>query len=159
MAMKTKHLNIGCGWLQNASTDTIEWTNLDQFAEVNPDIVCDMTKGIPFDDNYFDYITAIACLGQIEKNKDFLFVMNELWRVLKVSGTLFIYLPHRGYPHAYHDPFNQRRFNEEHWNGFDYRSPQYKHHNSYYGFKPFEILHVETNAAKFLSISMRPVKD
>ncbi len=157
--MKKQHLSVGCGKLHENSTDEIQWTNLDQFAEVNPDIVCDMTKGIPFDDNYFDHIRAIACLGQIEKNKDFLFVMNELWRILKSTGTLLIYLPHRDYAHCYQDPFNQRRTNAEHWNGFDHNSQQYKQHNSYYGFKPFAVIENVVNAANFISVIMKPVKD
>ena len=43
-----KHLNVGCGRNQAESTEEIEWVNLDQFEEVAPDVVCDMTKGLPF---------------------------------------------------------------------------------------------------------------
>ncbi len=156
--MKKQHLSVGCGKLHEISTDEIQWTNLDQFAEVNPDIVCDMTKGIPYEDNYFDHVKAMCCLGQITENKDFLFVMNEFWRILKPSGTIWVYLPHRDYAHCYQDPFNQRRTNEAHWNGFDHKSPQYTQHNSYYGFKPYEVLNCSTNASGFLTVTMRPVK-
>ena len=60
-----KYLNVGCGRNQAESTEQIEWVNLDQFEEVNPDVVCDMTKGLPFEDSEFDHVRATACLGQI----------------------------------------------------------------------------------------------
>lgn len=148
-----KHISVGCGKLHEKTTNEIEWINLDMFEEVNPDVVCDMTKGIPFDDNTFDHVKAYACLGQIEMNKDFLFVMNELWRILKPDGTIWIYLPHKDYQHCWHDPFNQRRTNEDHWKGFDETRAQYINHNSYYGFKPWKQVKVTTNAG-FLSVWM-----
>ena len=69
--------------------------------------------------------------------------------------NIWIYLPHKDYPHCWLDPFNQRRTNELHWLGFDKDSRQYIDHNSYYGFYPWRNVKVETNASKFLSIWMR----
>lgn len=152
--MSVKYLSVGCGRLHEISRNGIEWINLDREASVNPDIVCDMTKGLPFDDGEITHIRAMACLGQIELNKDFLFVMNEFWRILKLDGTIFIYLPHKDYEHAYQDPFNQRRFNEVHWRAFDENAPQYKNHLSYYGFKPWKDVEVCTNEQGFLDIKM-----
>jgi predicted SAM-dependent methyltransferase len=149
-----KNLNVGCGRLHKKSSDDVEWINLDQFEEVNPDVVCDMTKGMPFKDGEINHIEAMACLGQIEKNSDFLFVMNEFWRVLRNDGTIFIYLPHKDRQICWHDPFNQRRTNEDHWWGFSKDNPQYIHHNSYYGFKPWHNVSVVTNDAGFLVINM-----
>ncbi len=154
---RKKHLSVGCGKIHDKSTNDIRWTNIDMVAEVMPDVVCDMTKGLPFKDNEFDHVKAFACLGQIEKNSDFLFVMNELWRVLKSGGTIFIYLPHKDYQHCWLDPFNQRRTNEDHWNGFDENSRQYIDHNSYYGFKPWKDVNVSV-ANGFISIYMKASK-
>ena len=156
--MTVKHLNVGCGRNQIKNQEGIEWINIDRVDSVNPDITCDMTKGLPFEDNEITHIRALACLGQIELNTDFLFVMNEFWRILKSEGTIFIYLPHKDFPHAYQDPFNQRRFNEDHWRGFDQTIPQYKQHNSYYGFKPWKNVDISTNKQGYLSIRMTVAK-
>ena len=152
--MDAKYLNVGCGRLHQKSGDGIEWINIDRIDSVNPDITCDMTQGLPFEDGEIAHIQAIACLGQIEQNKDFLFVMNEFWRVLKSEGTIFIYLPHKDFEHVYQDPFNQRRFNEIHWRGFDETHIVYRKHLSYYGFKPWKNVTVSTNKQGFLSVHM-----
>ncbi|HDD45194.1 MAG TPA: hypothetical protein ENG63_10105 [Candidatus Desulfofervidus auxilii] len=153
-------LNIGCGRLHEKGDG---WVNIDKIESCNPDVVLDITKGFPKDkpwgkDNSVDFIKAQCCLGQIERNEDFLFVMNECWRVLKPDGEMWIYLPHKDYPHAYVDPFNVRKFNELSWLAFDYRHPQYINHNSYYGFKPWIVIDVHTNEKGFLSIRMKPKK-
>ncbi len=148
----TYNLNLGCGKLQKKSTPEEDWLNLDR-ADLGQQVVHDMTTGLPFKDNFFDFIQAIACLGQIERNVDFLLVMNELHRVLKPNHNIFIYLPHRDHDHCYNDPFNQRRTNEAHWLAFDQMSRQYVQHNSYYGFKPWTAVEVHTNKG-FLNIRM-----
>lgn len=149
-----KYINVGCGKLQEKSTPEIEWINVDQFEEVKPDLVHDMTKRFPFEDNTIDQIRAIACLGQVESNADFLAMMNEFWRLLKPGGAMFVYLPHKDFDLCWHDPFNTRKTNEDYWFGFDEKHPQYIHHNSYYGFKPWQNVTVETSDRGFMSIWM-----
>lgn len=148
-------LNVGCGKLQKASTDEEDWVNLDQFAEVNPDVVHNMTTRFPFEDNEFDFIQAIACLGQIERNADFLTTMNELWRVLKPGCEIFILLPNRKHPNAYIDFFNQRLFDEKSFPGLDEENLQYRNHHSYYGFKPWKVLVSRADEKGFVHIRMR----
>ncbi|MCD6213739.1 MAG: hypothetical protein J7J46_02025 [Candidatus Desulfofervidus sp.] len=153
-------LNVGCGMLHERGE---EWVNIDRSPRCNPDVVLDITKGLPTKypwgrDDSVSFIKAQCCLGQIERNDDFLFVMNEFWRVLRPGGELWVYLPHVDYPHAYVDPFNVRRFNELSLESFDYRHPQYVNHNSYYGFKPWVVLFVHTNKSGFLSARMQPKK-
>ncbi len=154
-----KHLSIGCGKLHEKSTEEIQWINLDKFAEVNPDVVHNMIdrNGFPFDDNTFGHVKAFCCLGQIERNDDFMFVMNEIHRVLKLEGNVWIYLPHKDYQICWHDPFNQRRTNEDHWLGFDETHSQYTCHNHYYGFSPWKDVKVET-VNGFLSVWMTKSK-
>jgi predicted SAM-dependent methyltransferase len=149
-----KHLNIGCGKLHEKSNSEVEWINIDRAKEVNPDLCIDFTKGLPFEDNEIDFIKAMCCLGQVESNQDFLFVMNELWRVLKPGGRLWIYLPHKDYSNAWQDPFNQRRFTEHTIAGFDETNPQYRNHNSYYGFKPWKNVIVGVSPIGFLSATL-----
>ncbi len=65
-------LNVGCGKLQRASTEEEEWVNLDQVPALDKSlktvnfVAHDMTssEGLPFKDEEFDLIHAIACLGQ-----------------------------------------------------------------------------------------------
>ena len=149
-----KYLSIGCGKLHEKSIEEVEWVNLDKSSNVNPDIVRDITRGLPFNNEWFDHIKAYCCLGQIVDNDDFLFVMNEIWRVLKSGGNVFIYLPHKDREFCYLDPFNQRRTNEEHWLGFDETNRQWIDHGSYYGFKPWRNVEAKTNPQGFLEIWM-----
>lgn len=153
-----KYINVGCGKLQEKSTDEIEWINVDQFAEVKPDLVHDMTKRFPFEDSSIDQIRAIACLGQIETNADFLATMNEFWRLIRPSGQLFVYIPHKNWEMCWHDPFNTRKTNEAYWLGFDEKDGQYIQHNSYYGFKPWKNVSAETNNSGFISAWLTPSK-
>ncbi len=156
--MKFKHLNLGCGKLVKASTSEIEWINLDK-ANVGADIVHDMKKGFPmFADDLFDRVEAICCLGQIELNDDFMFVMNEIHRILKPDSTVYIQLPHKDHvSNSYIDPFNQRRFNEYSFAGFDRDHVQYINHNSYYGFRPWKNVEAWENNG-FLFVSMKVSK-
>lgn len=151
---KKLYLNVGCGKLHEESTDEIKWINIDKCKEVNPDLTCDFKFGLPYEDNEVDHIKAMACLGQIESNDDFKFVMNEFHRILKLSCKIWIYLPHKDFPHAYIDPFNQRRFNELSWQAFDQTHKAYIDHLSYYGFKPWKDVTVKLNTAGFLIIWM-----
>ena len=158
--MKKKHISIGCGKLFEKSTDKIEWYNFDvaeslkkiaKEQKVNFE-VCDIKKGLPFKDNEIDHVKAMAMLGQIETNKDFLFVINELHRILKLNGQLWIYLPNEEHPtNAYIDSFNQRRFRKCTLEAFDHNHLQYKNHQQYYGFKPWNVEYVEANDVGFLA--------
>lgn len=153
-------LSLGCGRLREKGEG---WIHIDKLASVEPDYLLDFIKGFPLTepwgkDNSVDFILARCCFGQIEKNEDFLHVMNECWRVLKPEGEISIYLPHKDHPNAWVDPFNVRRFSEISWQTFDRNHPQYKNHNQIYGFFPWKVLNVSTNQKGFMSIRMKPDK-
>ena len=66
---------------------------------------------IPFEDNYFDYLTAYDFLGHIPRiiytpNRRFSFVeiMNEAWRTLKPGGLFLSHTPVYPYSHLFRDP-------------------------------------------------------
>jgi SAM-dependent methyltransferase len=66
---------------------------------------------IPFDDNYFDYLTAYDFLEHIPRviyspNRRFAFVevMNEAWRVLKPGGLFLSHTPVYPYSSLFRDP-------------------------------------------------------
>lgn len=66
---------------------------LDILPAFNPDVLRDITKGLPFNDNRFDEILIEHVLEHIE-HKDGDFVMNEIHRVLKPGGIVTIEVPY-----------------------------------------------------------------
>ena len=83
-----KKLNLGCGF--NKKPIEEGWVNIDKDASVNPDIVRDLEKGLPFDDNSIDEIYAHHVL---EHTEDFIFVLSEIYRVCKNGAEIEIEVP------------------------------------------------------------------
>lgn len=100
--MNKLKLNIGSG------EDYLDgYINLDINTNSNANIIRDLERGLPFDDNKFD---EIYCSHVLEHIKSLFFVMNEFWRVLKPGGILIIKVPHGDSEMAYSDPTHIRRF-------------------------------------------------
>tara|TARA_Y100000034_G_scaffold72127_1_gene86983 strand:+ start:4876 stop:5346 length:471 start_codon:yes stop_codon:yes gene_type:complete len=112
------------------------YLNVDIDPGVNPDICCDIEKGIPLEDNSVTEIKANMILEHIN---DIIFVMNELWRIMKPGAILNIVVPHESSAMAWGDPTHKRVFNEESfgyfcskWHGgIDGRSNHYRIHDTY----------------------------
>lgn len=82
-----KKLNLGCG------DKLLEgFINIDKAKEVNPDMVVDIEKGLPFKDNSIDYIYSCHCLEHIRPGR-WRFVLNEIARVAKKGCILELHLP------------------------------------------------------------------
>lgn len=81
-----KKLNLGSGtkYLKG-------YINLDFEPSLNPDIVCDLDKGLPFPDNSIDEVYSEHLLEHV---KDILFVLKEIKRVLKPNGIFKSRVPH-----------------------------------------------------------------
>lgn len=79
------HLNLGSGLRPKKG-----YVNIDNRKEVNPDLVCDVIEGLPFDDNSVDSVRAHDFLEHIPIGKT-IQVITEIWRVLKPGG-LFVSL-------------------------------------------------------------------
>lgn len=78
-----KVLEIGSGVMKRPERTIC----IDKSPHGNPDIVRDVAKrGIPFEDNTFDKIYAMDVLEHIEMYEDLIFLINEIWRVLKPDG-------------------------------------------------------------------------
>lgn len=61
-------------------------------------MVWDVSKGLPFEDNSLDEVYASHFL---EHSTDLISLMNEIWRVLKKDGVLKIVVPHINNPRAF----------------------------------------------------------
>jgi predicted SAM-dependent methyltransferase len=145
-------LNLGCG--ENKKDGYI---NLDCLEVFEPDVLCDITKGLPFKDDYFDEIDAFFVLNLIGGSKDFLFTMNEIWRVLKKDGQLIILVPNALHPEdAFRDPMEARWFVPNTFQHFDYSHSRFN--NLKYGFKPWKIISVQSYMETRLHVVMEPYK-
>lgn len=96
-------LNLGCGDRPRKPEGPDAWLNLDIKPFDGVDIVRDLRRGLPFNDAMFDHILADNILEHFDPD-DFVFVLNEIDRVLKVGGTVEIVVPHAFSQGAYQDP-------------------------------------------------------
>ena len=133
-----KIINIGCG-----SKPHPDATNIDRYSGKGVDIVCDVRQGLPFETDSIDEARADYFLEQILENEKFLFVMNEVWRVLKPEGLFLFKVPNAKYETAFKDPFDCRYFTKE---TFDYFNSEHRRYEYYkgYGFKPWKIESLKT---------------
>lgn len=83
-------LVLGTGPWQS-KPDTI---GIDILPAFNPDIIRDITSGLPFDDNKFEEIECHQVLEHIVPNEDYYFVMKEIYRTLKPGGIVDISVPY-----------------------------------------------------------------
>ena len=100
--MSQKRLNIGCG------RDVKEgWVNLDRVNLPGTDVVLDIEREtFPFDDNEFDEILCKDVLEHVE----YISVLAELYRILRVGGLLRIRVPHFSSRENYVDPTHKHMF-------------------------------------------------
>lgn len=99
-----KKLNIGSG-----PTCGEGWVGIDLVSKSPNVIARDLGRGIPFEDNRFEELYADNVLEHI-KQEDYIFVWNEMWRVLKPGGKLTIIVPRANSEGADQDPTHVRRF-------------------------------------------------
>ena len=144
-------LNVGCGIKKLKGA----W-NIDRLKEVEPDDVVDIEKGLPYDDNSFEEVVADYVLEQIHDNDVFIFVMNEIHRVLKPNGIFRLKVPNAEHSEALRDPMDCRYFTPEtfdHFNKSHYRWFAFK-----YGFEPWHKISITPERKTRLSVRMKPYK-
>jgi GT2 family glycosyltransferase/predicted SAM-dependent methyltransferase len=132
--VKGINLNLGCGYAKLP-----EYINIDNRAEVKPDLVCDVLEGLPYEDNSVDMIRAHDFLEHIPIGKT-IDAMNEIWRVLKPGGILDTFTPDAEVGQgAFQDPTHVSFWVENSWKY--YSEPI---HRNLYGIKAhFEIKTLE----------------
>ncbi len=110
MTQNSKKLNIGCG------TDVKRgWINLDSARLTGVDVVYDIERlPLPFTDNEFDEILCQDVLEHIE----YIPVLKDLHRILKIDGTIMIRVPHFTSKNNFIDPTHKKLFSVNTWDFF-----------------------------------------
>jgi glycosyltransferase involved in cell wall biosynthesis len=124
--LKTNHnaqgeairLNLGSGYIPIQG-----YINIDNRAEVNPDLLCDVLEGLPFDDNSVDEIRAFDFLEHIPIGQT-IQVVSEIWRVLKNGGRFESLTPSTEGRGAFQDPTHVSFWNQNSW--LYYSDPLYR---------------------------------
>ena len=92
--------------------------NIDNRPETVPDLVCDVTGGLPFEDSSVDMVRADDFLEHIPSSKVFS-VVTEIWRVLKSDGIFESLTPDAEHGQAaFQDPHHVSFWTEATWKYF-----------------------------------------
>lgn len=97
------------------------------------DYVCDITKGLPFKDSSVDYVFSQDFLEHIPTESK-VFVINEIWRVLKNGGEMEHYIPNAGSRNDFGSPSHLSHWNLQQFEHFDIDSYRYNLDHEYEGF-------------------------
>lgn len=100
-------LNIGCGYDRRSG-----FINIDKFEFCKPDMVIDIEKGLPFEDNSVDFIFSSHCLEHVRPDR-YMFVLEEMYRVSKPGIIWHLKLP-------FDNPYT--RCNDDHYRTYFYDS-------------------------------------
>ena len=103
-------LNLGCG------LDHVPgYVNIDNRRQVNPDLFCDVTGGLPYPNSSVDYVRAYDFLEHIPSS-EVVGVIEEIWRVLKPGGTFESFTPDAEHGQgAFQDPHHLSFWVENSW--------------------------------------------
>lgn len=132
-------LNLGCG-----NKHLSGFINADL---VEPaDIIFDVTKGIPYRDNNFDEVQADNLLEHLDSDQ-LKFVLNEIYRVLKVGGKFWLRVPdaENWFAGAFGDLSHKHFFCLRSFNYLNRNHQTFKNFGSSYGFKGWTIESCETD--------------
>ena len=106
-----RKLDIGCGWQKKPG-----FIGIDAKPERGVDIIRDVERGLPFDDNSVDEVYTAHFLEHV---KDLVFVMEEIYRVCKNKAKVRIIVPYYQSTGAVRDPTHVRFFAEDSFDYFD----------------------------------------
>lgn len=124
----------------------------------DPDVVRDITRGLPYEDSTIDEVNAQSFLEHLE-SKDVVFVMNEIWRVLKHGGLFSLEVPIAGTPESFQDPTHVSFWNRQRLKYFQKGSSYCESVGYLYGIVArFEILNAMEEHGYRLKAVLRAVK-
>lgn len=160
MAKKTKefiegdYLQVGCG-----KQHIPGYINLDISNSCNPDIQHDIREGFPmFDNGQFKEVLANGILEMIHPNEEFVYVLNELHRIIASSGMLVGQVPSTDIRVMGLDPFDKRWFLPETFNYWNAREHSFAEFGTQYGFKPWLVHQSEINENGIINFRMSPYR-
>jgi len=104
-----EQINLGCG-----NRHIEDFVNIDFDSACQPDLLCDVTEGLPIDDNSVDVVRAFDFLEHIPLGKT-IFVIDEIWRVLKPGGIFEHFTPSTDGRGAFMDPTHLSFWNINSW--------------------------------------------
>ena len=87
-------LNLGCGQAQYEDAINIDKEDFGQ------EIIRDITRGLPFEDNRFDSVHSAHFMEHL-RSEDIYFVLSEMYRVTKPGGKVYITVPHSSCQEAF----------------------------------------------------------
>lgn len=125
-------LIVGCGLRPRKGSAVDSYVNLDKYPLSGVDIIHDLDCPIPlpFPDGMFDRVEAEDVLEHVT---DIVTVVNELGRVLKIGGILWIRGPDCRYPEqGWADPTHKRLFAPRSFDGWDRTTHDGKHYGYYF---------------------------
>lgn len=97
-------LNLGSG-----PTVPDDWVGIDLVSNSPNVIKRDIKRGLPFQDESCTEIFTNNFLEHVHQD-DYIFLWNEMWRVLKPGGILRIIVPRKDSEGAFQDPTHVRFF-------------------------------------------------
>jgi len=111
--------------------DQQDYITIDRVMLPGVDIVCDITRGLPFENETVD---EIICIHVLEHIQNLEFVMREFHRILKPGGSLKIWVPHCFSPGAFGDSTHVRFFTFETLKQFDKTHPASYYYDFHFQF-------------------------
>lgn len=112
-------INLGCGKRKMPG-----FINIDIQERVNPDLVCDITEGLPYEENTVDEVVAIDFIEHLER-PEVMRLMDEIHRVLKPGGKFFHRTPSGEGRGAWQDPTHRSAWNINTWRYY-FTDPAYR---------------------------------
>lgn len=127
-------LILGCGYRPEA--DAI---NLDMFPLKGVNVVHDLnTYPYPFENDTFTEVTAIDVLEHVD---DLVKCMNEIYRIMKVGGEIFIRVPDARYPEQlWIDPTHRRGFVPKSFDNWDPATKDGRLYGYYFAPATFKVI-------------------
>lgn len=140
---KVKCLDLGCGINKKKG-----YFGIDKSKVPGVDMVYDLNKGIPFPDNS---IEKIFCRHFLEHVEDPLFLIEEMYRVLKKNGVVEIIVPHWSWYGSH--TFMHRTF----FHSLDFFFLEPSNPSHYYTKANFKIISIKLNYGLESRWFLRPI--
>ncbi len=144
-------INLGCGHLHKKG-----YANVDM--QMPADYLCDIGKqGLPFVGNSVELAEADNLMEHFD-NHEFMFAMNDVFRVLRPGGLFWWKVPDAlSWPDgAYGDPTHKRFFVPRSFLYVDRAKDQWKNYGRHYGFQGWDLKGLSTDGRFFTCELVKP---